>query len=341
MLAVRATFIHVVPPREACCRSQSCPPELDIDGALVLAARREEVLALRAKEIRAREERLRQQEALRAELRRQREQEEEERRQQVVMAKERQRQELERRQLEAAEVKRQRVQKELADLAFLEECRQQKVSELWESLCVKYLAHRRKASCAAAVEIGQHLRWRWVPFVRNTLQLDEDSVLVQAVALLGEDRVHRMMSRPRVTCDRRTFHELMWVLSKGEPVFSSLRRLGVVRPSRRERDAYTLWCAEEVLAQESGMRLLTDMTVRASRVQVARCFHVFLLHETPLVYPWLHDLTLERVQEAVLRDVQLTARQYSLMYMGKVLRPGRPFSEIGIRPGGSLQLERV
>ena len=331
MLAVRATFIHVVvPPREACCRSRSCPPELDIDGALALAARREDALALRAKEIRAREERLRQQD----ELRRRREQEEEDR---VQTEARRQRE-------EAAAVKRQReeaLRKEQADLAFLEECRLQNISELWESLCVKYLAHRRKASCAAAVEIGQHLRWRWVPFVRNTLQLDEDSVLVQAVALLGEDRVHRMMSRPRVTCDRRTFHELMWVLSKGEPVFNSLRRLGVVRPSRRERDAYTLWCAEEVLAQESGMRLLIDMTVRASRVQVARCFHVFLLHETPLVYPWLHDLTLERVQEAVLRDVQLTARQYSLMYMGKVLRPGRPFSEIGIRPGGSLQLERV
>ena len=75
MWAVRATFIHVVPPREACCRSRSCPPELDIDGALVLAARREKVLALRAKEIRAREECLRQQE----ELRRRREEEEEER----------------------------------------------------------------------------------------------------------------------------------------------------------------------------------------------------------------------------------------------------------------------
>ena len=35
MLAVRATFIHVLPPREACRRSSSCPPELDIDGALV------------------------------------------------------------------------------------------------------------------------------------------------------------------------------------------------------------------------------------------------------------------------------------------------------------------
>ena len=89
------------------------------------------------------------------------------------------------------------------------------------------------------------------------------------------------------------------------------------------------------------MRLLIDMTVRASRVQLARCFHVFLLHETPLVYPWLHDLTLERVQEAVARDVQLAPRQYSLLYMGKVLRPGRPFSELGIRPGGCLQLERA
>ena len=341
MFAVRATFIHVVPPREACCRSQSCPPELDIDGALVLAARREEVLALRAKEIRAREERLRQQEALRAELRRQREQEEEERRQQVVMAKERQRQELERRQLEAAEVKRQRVQKELADLAFLEECRQQKVSELWESLCVKWLAHRRRVSCAAAVEIGQHLRWRWVPLVRSILQLEDDSVIVQAVALLGEDRVHNMMSRPRASVDRRTFHELMWVLSKGEPVFNSLRKIGVVRHSRWEPDAYTLFCAGEVLDEESGMRLLIDMTVRASRVQVARCFHVFLSGETPLVYPFQPDLTLERLQEVVARDVQLNPRQYSLLYMGKVLRPGRPFSELGIRPGGCLQLERV
>ena len=115
-MAVRATFIHVVPPREACCRSRSCPPELDIDGALVLAARREEVLALRAKEIRAREERLRQQEALRAELRRQREQEEERRQTKAR----RQREELERRQLEAAAMKRQREEdakrKELADL---------------------------------------------------------------------------------------------------------------------------------------------------------------------------------------------------------------------------------
>ena len=330
MLAVRATFIHVVPPREACCRSRSCPPELDIDGALALAARREDALALRAKEIRAREERLRQQD----ELRRRREQEEEDR---VQTEARRQRE-------EAAAVKRQReeaLRKEQADLAFLEECRLQNISELWESLCVKYLAHRRKASCAAAVEIGQHLRWRWVPFVRNILQLDEDSVLVQAVALLGEDRVHRMMSRPRVTCDRRTFHELMWVLSKGEPVFNSLRRIGVVRHSRREPDAYTLWCAEEVLAEESGMRLLIDMTTRASRVQVARCFHVFLTGETPLVYPWVHDLTMERVQEAVARDVQLTPRQYLLMYMGKRLRPGRPFSELGIRPGGCVQLERV
>ena len=330
MLAVRATFIHVVPPREACCRSRSCPPELDIDGALALAARREDALALKAKELRAREERLRQQE----ELRRRREQEEEDR---VQTEARRQRE-------EAAAVKRQReeaLRKEQADLAFLEECRLQNISELWESLCVKYLAHRRKASCAAAVEIGQHLRWRWVPFVRNTLQLDEDSVLVQAVALLGEDRVHRMMSRPRVTCDRRTFHELMWVLSKGEPVFKSLRRIGVVRPSRRERDAYTLWCAEEVLAEESGMRLLIDMAVRASRVQCARCFHVFLSGETPLVYPFQPDLTLERLQEVVARDVQLAPRQYSLLYMGKVLRPGRPFSEIGIRPGGCLQLERV
>ena len=329
-MAVRATFIHFVPPREACCRSRSCPPELDIDGALVIALRREEALALRAKEIRAREERLRQQE----EIRRQREEEEEERL----------RTEARRQREEAAAVKRQReeaLRKEQADLAFLEECRLQNISELWESLCVKYLAHRRKASCAAAVEIGQHLRWRWVPFVRNTLQLDEDSVLVQAVALLGEDRVHRMMSRPRVTCDRRTFHELMWVLSKGEPVFNSLRRLGVVRPSRRERDAYTLWCAEEVLAEESGMRLLIDMAVRASRVQCARCFHVFLSGETPLVYPFQPDLTLERLQEVVARDVQLAPRQYSLLYMGKVLRPGRPFSEIGIRPGGCLQLERV
>ena len=166
-------------------------------------------------------------------------------------------------------------------------------------------------------------------------------MIVQAVPLLGDDRVHRMMSRPRASVDRRTFHELMWVLSKGEPVCNSLRKIGVVRPSRWEPDAYTLFCAGEVLDEESGMRLLIDMTSRASRVQVARCFHVFLSGETPLVHPWLHDLTLERVQEAVLRDVQLTARQYSLMYMGKVLRPGRPFSEIGIRPGGSLQLERV
>ena len=343
--SVRATFIHVVPPRDACFRSRSCPPELDIDGALVLAARREDALALRAKEIREKDERLRQQEALRAELRRRREQEEEERRQQEALVRRRLREELERRQLEAAAMKRQREEeakrKELADLAFLEECRLQKISELWESLSVKWLAHRRRASCAAAVEIGQHLRWRWVPFVRNILQLDEDSVLVQAVALLGEDRVHRMMSRPRVTCDRRTFHELMWVLSKGEPVFNSLRRIGVVRHSRREPDAYTLWCAEEVLAEESGMRLLIDMTTRASRVQVARCFHVFLTGETPLVYPWVHDLTMERVQEAVARDVQLTPRQYLLMYMGKRLRPGRPFSELGIRPGGCVQLERV
>ena len=329
-MAVRATFIHVVPPREACCRSRSCPPELDIDGALALAARREEVLALRAKEIRAREERLRQQE----EIRRQREEEEEERL----------RTEARRQREEAAAVKRQREEakrKELSDLAFLEECRQQKISELWESFSVKWLAHRRRASCAAAVEIGQHLRWRWVPLVRNILQLQDDSVIVQAVALLGEDRVHHMMSRPRASVDRRTFHELMWVLSKGEPVFNSLRKIGVVRPSRRERDAYTLWCAEEVLAEESGMRLLIDMAVRASRVQCARCFHVFLSGETPLVYPFQPDLTLERLQEVVARDVQLAPRQYSLLYMGKVLRPGRPFSEIGIRPGGCLQLERV
>ena len=241
-------------------------------------------------------------------------------------------------------MKRQReeaLRKEQADLAFLEECRLQNISELWESLSVKWLAHRRRASCAAAAEIGQHLRWRWVPLVRNILQLQDDSVIVQAVALLGEDRVHRTMSRPRVTVDRRTFHELMWVLSKGEPVFNSLRKIGVVRPSRRERDAYTLWCAEEVLAEESGMRLLIDMAVRASRVQCARCFHVFLSGETPLVYPFQPDLTLERLQEVVARDVQLAPRQYSLLYMGKVLRPGRPFSEIGIRPGGCLQLERV
>ena len=80
--------------------------------------------------------------------------------------------------------------------------------------------------------------------------------------------MHRTMSRPRVTCDRRTFTELLWVLSKGEPVFNSLRKIGVVRPSRREPDAYTLWCAEEVLAEESGMRLLIDMAIRASRAQV-------------------------------------------------------------------------
>ena len=341
MWAVRATFIHVVPPREACCRSRSCPPELDIDGALVLAARREKVLALRAKEIRAREERLRQQEELRAELRRRREQDEADRRQQESR---RQREEIERRQLEAAAVKRQREEakrKEVEDLAFLEECRQQKVSELWESLCVKWLAHRRRVSCAAAVEIGQHLRWRWVPLVRSILQLEDDSVIVQAVALLGEDRVHNMMSRPRASVDRRTFHELMWVLSKGEPVFNSLRKIGVVRHSRWEPDAYTLFCAGEVLDEESGMRLLIDMTVRASRVQVARCFHVFLSGETPLVYPFQPDLTLERLQEVVGRDVQLNPRQYSLQYMGKVLRPGRPFSELGIRPGGCLQLERV
>ena len=329
-MAVRATFIHVVPPREACCRSRSCPPELDIDGALALAARREEVLALRAKEIRAREERLRQQE----EIRRQREEEEEERL----------RTEARRQREEAAAVKRQREEakrKELSDLAFLEECRQQKISELWESFSVKWLAHRRRASCAAAVEIGQHLRWRWVPLVRNILQLEDDSVLAEAVARIGEDRVHHMMSRPRASVDRRTFHELMWVLSKGEPVFNSLRKIGVVRPSRREPDAYTLFCAGEVLDEESGMRLLIDMTVRASRVQVARCFHVFLSGETPLVYPFQPDLTLERLQEVVARDVQLNPRQYSLQYMGKVLRPGRPFSEIGIRPGGCLQLERV
>ena len=329
-MAVRATFIHVVPPREACCRSRSCPPELDIDGALALAARREEVLALRAKELRAREERLRQQE----EIRRQREEEEEERL----------RTEARRQREEAAAVKRQREEakrKELSDLAFLEECRQQKISELWESFSVKWLAHRRRASCAAAVEIGQHLRWRWVPLVRNILQLEDDSVLAEAVARIGEDRVHHMMSRPRASVDRRTFHELMWVLSKGEPVFNSLRKIGVVRPSRREPDAYTLWCAEEVLAEESGMRLLIDMAVRASRVQCARCFHVFLSGETPLVYPFQPDLTLERLQEVVARDVQLNPRQYSLQYMGKVLRPGRPFSEIGIRPGGCLQLERV
>ena len=340
-MAVRATFIHVVPPREACRRSSSCPPELDIDGALVLAARREDALALRAKELRAREERLRQQEELRAELRRRREQDEADRRQQESR---RQREEIERRQLEAAAVKRQREEakrKEVEDLAFLEECRQQKISELWESFSVKWLAHRRRASCAAAVEIGQHLRWRWVPLVRNILQLEDDSVLAEAVARIGEDRVHHMMSRPRASVDRRTFHELMWVLSKGEPVFNSLRKIGVVRPSRRERDAYTLWCAEEVLAEESGMRLLIDMAVRASRVQCARCFHVFLSGETPLVYPFQPDLTLERLQEVVARDVQLAPRQYSLLYMGKVLRPGRPFSEIGIRPGGCLQLERV
>ena len=330
MLAVRATFIHVGPPREACCRSRSCPPELDIDGALALAARREEVLALRAKEIRAREERLRQQE----EIRRQREEEEEERL----------RTEARRQREEAAAVKRQREEakrKELSDLAFLEECRQQKISELWESFSVKWVAHRRRASCAAAVEIGQHLRWRWVPLVRNILQLEDDSVLAEAVARIGEDRVHHMMSRPRASVDRRTFHELMWVLSKGEPVFNSLRKIGVVRPSRREPDAYTLFCAGEVLDEESGMRLLIDMTSRASRVQVARCFHVFLSGETPLVYPFQPDLTLERLQEVVARDVQLNPRQYSLQYMGKVLRPGRPFSEIGIRPGGCLQLERV
>ena len=334
MLAVRATFIHVVPPREACCRSRSCPPELDIDGALALAARREEVLALRAKELRAREERLRQQE----EIRRQREEEEEERL----------RTEARRQREEAAAVKRQREEareeakrKELSDLAFLEECRQQKISELWESFSVKWLAHRRRASCAAAVEIGQHLRWRWVPLVRNILQLEDDSVLAEAVARIGEDRVHHMMSRPRASVDRRTFHELMWVLSKGEPVFNSLRKIGVVRPSRREPDAYTLFCAGDVLDQESGRRLLIDMAVRASRVQCARCFHVFLSGETPLVYPFQPDLTLERLQEVVARDVQLNPRQYSLQYMGKVLRPGRPFSEIGIRPGGCLQLERV
>ena len=209
MLAVRATFIHVLPPREACRRSSSCPPELDIDGALVLAARREDALALRAKELRAREERLRQQEELRAELRRRREQDEADRRQQESR---RQREEIERRQLEAAAVKRQREEakrKEVEDLAFLEECRQQKISELWESFSVKWLAHRRRVSCAAAVEIGQHLRWRWVPIVRSVLQLEDDSVIVQAVALLGEDRVYRMMSRPRVTCGRRTFTELM------------------------------------------------------------------------------------------------------------------------------------
>ena len=329
-MAVRATFIHVVPPREACCRSRSCPPELDIDGALVLALRREEALALRAKEIRAREERLRQQE----EIRRQREEEEEERL----------RTEARRQREEAAAVKRQREEakrKELSDLAFLEECRQQKISELWESFSVKWLAHRRRASCAAAVEIGQHLRWRWVPLVRNILQLEDDSVLAEAVARIGEDRVHHMMSRPRASVDRRTFHELMWVLSKGEPVFNSLRKIGVVRPSRRERDAYTLWCAEEVLAEESGMRLLIDMAVRASRVQCARCFHVFLSGETPLVYPFQPDLTLERLREVVARDAQLNPKQYSLLYMGKVLRPGRPFSELGIRPGGCLQLERV
>ena len=89
------------------------------------------------------------------------------------------------------------------------------------------------------------------------------------------------------------------------------------------------------------MRLLIDMAVRASRVQCARCFHVFLSGETPLVYPFQPDLTLERLREVVLRDVQLAPRQYSLLYMGKVLRPGRPFSELGIRPGGCLQLERA
>ena len=165
-------------------------------------------------------------------------------------------------------------------------------------------------------------------------------MLAEAVARIGEDRVHRMMTRPRVTCDRRTFHELMFVLSKG-PVFNSLRKIGVVRPSRRELDAYTLWCAEEVLAEESGMRLLIDMTIRASRVQVARCFHVFLSGETPLVYPFQPALTLERLQEVVARDVQLSPRQYSLFYMGKVLRPGRPLAELGIRPGACLQLERM
>ena len=139
--SVRATFIHVVPPRDACFRSRSCPPELDIDGALVLAARREDALALRAKEIREKDERLRQQEALRVEVRRRCEQEEEERRQQEALVRRRLREELERRQLEAAAMKRQREEeakrKELADLAFLEECRLQKISELWESLSVK------------------------------------------------------------------------------------------------------------------------------------------------------------------------------------------------------------
>ena len=259
-MPVRATFIHVVPPREACCRARSCPPELDIDGALVLALRREEVLALKANEIRASEERLRQQEALHAELRRRREEEEEERLRTEARCQREQ----------AAAVKRKREEakrKELVDLAFLEECRLQNISELWESLSVKWLAHRRNACCAAAAEIGQHLRWRWVPLVRNILQLEDDSVLAEAVARIGEDRVHRMMTRPRVTCDRRTFHELMFVLSKGEPVFNSLRKIGAVRPSRREPDAYTLWCAEEVLAEEGGMRLLIDMAIRASRVQ--------------------------------------------------------------------------
>ena len=123
----------------------------------------------------------------------------------------------------------------------------------------------------------------------------------------------------------------------GEDVFLTLRQIGVVR---ERSDCFEFWCAEAPLADEPVMQQMVERTLRASRVHSSRAFNVVLEGETPLAYPWVANMTLERLRVILSETLQLAPEQYKLLHLGKAVRAGKRFADQDIRPGAFLVIQR-
>ena len=302
VLPVLKTFVHFAVPRGVRKRARSCPAELFVDAAITLAISKEAAACQRGFCEASRGRSKPRKGAARK---------------------------------EAARI---REEQRKHDLDFLEECRVEKIEQLWDSFVKRRLALCSRERCAAAAEIGVQARALWMIVSLKLIERAGDAVLGDAVLLLGEERVREMMPRYRASCDKYAFRELMYTMFKGgEDVFLTLRQIGVVR---ERSDCFEFWCAEAPLADEPVMQQMVERTLRASRVHSSRAFNVVLEGETPLAYPWVANMTLERLRDILSETLQLAPAQYKLLHLGKAVRAGKRFADQDIRPGAFLVIQR-
>ena len=187
-----------------------------------------------------------------------------------------------------------------------------------------------------AAENEHQLGALWAILVRRAVEREDQMRLQEAVAMVGEARVKRMVLRRRVVLDKPTFREMMYALFDGDEALRGLRKMGVVR---ERSDSFELWSADDVMT-DPVMQKILDTAQRASNVRQARAFHVFLSGEVPLVYPWVSSMTLATVQGIISETLHLSPSEYVLLHLGKRVKGKRTLKDQGIVPGSFLRLVR-